>query len=271
MPLLAQRPPAAPHLRVVASRAGGEIVAVDGGGAAVEDDRVSRRKWPLHKSPSGGWSQNHHQRNAEEAWEENAKELVAGVVDASERTGAELIVMAGDVRARALVLEHLPAALRSQTTVVEEEVPPDSPAMARAAEQAVAQWAERDSRARFGEWQAGLAHGGAVEGLASTLAALRNGQVADLFVADRPTSTATVWIGPEGADLAVSEEELREWGVAEPVTERADAAIARALVATDAELHFLPEDLVTEADGDEPGIVSPRDGICATLRWQHNG
>jgi Bacterial archaeo-eukaryotic release factor family 2 len=267
MPLLAQRPPAAPHLRVVASRGGGEIVAVDGDGEAVEDDRVSRRDWPLHKSPSGGWSQSHHQRNAEEAWEENAKELAASVVEASERIRAEHIVLAGDVRARTLVLEHLPAELQSKTALVEEEVPPDSPMMAEAAGHSVATRAERESRARFGEWQTRRAHGGAVEGLADTLAALRDSRVADLFVADRPTSTATVWIGPGGADLAVTEEELREWGVAEPITERADAAIVRALVATDAELHFLPEDLVIAAEGDQPGIASPRDGICATLRW----
>jgi hypothetical protein len=271
MPLLAQRPPAAPHLQVAASRAGGEIVAVDGEGEAVQDEQVSRRNWPLHKTSAGGWRQDHNQNYVEAAWEDNAKELAASVVEASERIRAGHIVIAGDVRARALVLEHLPPALQSQTVQVEEEVPADSPVMTEAAEHAAAARAESESRARFAEWQTRRAHGGAVEGLADTLAALREARVADLFVADRPTSTATVWIGPAGTDLAVSEEKLREWGVAAPVTERADAAIVRAVVATDAELHFLPEDLVTPAEGDEPGIAAPRDGICATLRWPDGG
>lgn len=44
--------------------------------------------------------------------------------------------------------------------------------------------------------------------------------------------------------------------IAEPVSERADAAIARAIVCTDAVLWFLPAD-----------VPSPRDGIGATLRY----
>jgi hypothetical protein len=169
------------------------------------------------------------------------------------------------------VLEHLPPALQAQTVLVDDEVPLDSSAMTEAAEHSIAARAERESRARFGEWQVRRAHGGAVEGLADTLAALRDGRAAELFMADRPTSTAAVWIGPGGADLAVTDDELRERGVADPVRERADAAIVRALVFTGAELHFLPEELVVESEGDQPGIDSPRDGICATLRWPDGG
>jgi hypothetical protein len=53
-----------------------------------------------------------------------------------------------------------------------------------------------------------------------------------------------------------------------PVADRADAALVRAVVHTDAELHFLPVDLV---EGGDPaacgGIADPRDGVCATLRF----
>jgi hypothetical protein len=77
-----------------------------------------------------------------------------------------------------------------------------------------------------------------------------------------------VWIGPEGADVATTLPELHARGVPDPVPERADAAIVRALAATDAELHFLPEDLVAaEARAGGDAITFPRDGICATLRW----
>jgi hypothetical protein len=53
-----------------------------------------------------------------------------------------------------------------------------------------------------------------------------------------------------------------------PVADRADAALVRAVVHTDANLHFLPGDLV---EGGDPaaygGIARPRDGVCATLRF----
>jgi hypothetical protein len=53
-----------------------------------------------------------------------------------------------------------------------------------------------------------------------------------------------------------------------PVTDRADAAIARAIATTEAELRFLPADLAKRAEGaPSGGIARPRDGVCATLRF----
>lgn len=101
-----------------------------------------------------------------------------------------------------------------------------------------------------------------MEGLADSLAALADGKVADLFVADRPSSTATAWIGPGNGGLAVSENALRERGVPRPVADRADAAMVRSLALTDGDLFFLPEDVVRAG---EPGEIKfPRDGVCAT-------
>jgi len=56
--------------------------------------------------------------------------------------------------------------------------------------------------------------------------------------------------------VAASETELRDLGVDQVVEDRADAAIIRALAATDAELHFIPE-------GEQP----PKHGIGALLRY----
>jgi hypothetical protein len=84
---------------------------------------------------------------------------------------------------------------------------------------------------------------------------LRDGQVSDLLLADDPSSTAVLWIGPGPAELAMSQDELRDRGVAEPVSDRADAAIARAVAGTGAAPHFVPE-----------GEPAPREGIGALLR-----
>ena len=271
MPLLAQRRPPIPHLRVSATRGGGEIVAVGGTGWSWRD-WVAGQQWPLHKTSVGGWSEPRFQRSVEETWDENAKKLATEVDAVAGRIGAQHVIVSGDVRARSLLLEHLSTPLRESATVLDEEVSADSQAMTDAADQALSDWAGRHCRERFDDWQAKLAHGLAVQGLSQTMAAFRNGQVSDLFLADDPTSTAAAWIGPAGNDLAASRDELLELDVPAPAADRADAAIVRATAHTDAELHFLPADLVEtgspEACG---GIARPLDGVCATLRFSLEG
>ncbi len=269
MPLLAQHRPAIPHVRVSATRTGGEVVAVGGSGAAWRD-WMAGRQWPVHKVSVGGWSQDKFQRRAEETWEENAKELAAEVISAADQVGASHVIISGDVRARSMLLEHLTVPLRESAAMVDKEVSADSPAMAEAADQALSDWADLDRRARFDDWGTHLAHDRAVQGLAQTLTALRNSQVSDVFLADNPHSVATAWIGPGGADLAATREELLVRGVSEPLEDRADAAIVRAIASTDAELHFLPEDVVVSGDSAAyGGIARPLDGIGATLRFPH--
>ena len=255
MPLLAQYPPQATQLRVEADRAGGEIMAV----RAADDitkERIEGIGWPVHKTSVGGWSQARYQRSAEEAWEENAKQLAAAVTAEARRAGAELIVIGGDIRARSLLLEHLGTPLRDRAVIVDREVPVDSGLLAEAADQAVRARTEQESRRRLESFRGQLTHGTATEGLAETMAALRDGQASDVLVADDPTSTATAWIGPDPADLAASEAELRERGIGQLATDRADAAIVRAIACTGAELWFVPED-------ERP----PRAGIGALLRY----
>jgi Bacterial archaeo-eukaryotic release factor family 2 len=271
MPLLAQHRPPIPHLRVAATRTGGEIVAIGGSGDEWRD-WVAGQQWPIHKTSVGGWSQDRYQRSVEETWNANAKQLAAEVVAVAGRIGAQHVIVAGDVRARSLLLDHLPKLLAESAAVVDEEVTADSPAVAEAADRALSQWADHDVRQRFDDWRTHEAHGLGVEGLAATMAAFRDGQVSDLFLVDDPSSTATVWIGPAGHDLAVSRQDLLDRNVAAPVTDRADASIVRAIASTDAELHFLPEDLVENGDPAAcGGIAHPRDGVCATLRFSERG
>jgi hypothetical protein len=271
MPLLAQHRPPIPHLRVSATKTGGEIVAFGGSGDEWRD-WVAGKQWPVHKTSVGGLSQDRHQRNVEETWNANAKQLAAEIVKVASRIGAQHVIVAGDVRARTLVLEHLPKLMAESAAVFEEEVSADSPAMADAADRALSQWAGRDVRQRFDDWRTHAAHDLGVEGLAATMAAFRDGQVSDLFLVDNPTSTATVWIGPAGQDLAVNKQDLLERDVASPVADRADAALVRAIASTDAELHFLLGDVVETGDPAAcGGIAHPRDGVCATLRFSERG
>jgi hypothetical protein len=267
MPLLAQRRPPIPHIRVSATRVGGEIVAIGGTGRSWRD-WVAGQDWPVHKTSVGGWSEPRFERSVEETWDENAKTLATEVDAVAGRIGAQHVIVSGDVRARGLLLKRLSTPLRESAAVLEEEVSADSQAMTAAADRALSEWAGRHSRERFDDWQARLTHGLAVQGLARTMAAFRNGQVSDLFLADDPSSIASAWIGPAGSDLAASREELLDLDVPAPAADRADAALVRAIAHTDAELHFLPADLVETGNPEAcGGIGRPLDGVGATLRF----
>jgi hypothetical protein len=263
MPLVAQAPPDVPHLLVSADRSGGELVEVFGRGGQGSTERVEGDGWPVHKTSVGGWSQDRYQRSAEEAWANNEKEFAAAVTAAAERTRADLIVLAGDTRARSLLLDHLGQPLRDKVVVVDKEVAAGADVLAETAAAEIRRRAEQASRAGLDRVRTQLPRGRAAEGLGEVVAALRDARVsdlflADLFLADDPSpdgSTAVLWIGPEPAELATSAGELRERGTAEPVSDRADAALIRGLVLTDAELHFVPS-----------GEPRPKDGIAALLR-----
>ena len=271
LPLLIQSPPRPPHLLVSASRAGGEVLEV----RTAEDvtrERVQGTGWPVHKAKSGGSAQLEHQRSAEEAWETNAKELASAVVSvAGARVAAgqvpEAIIVAGDVRARAMLVDKLPANLASKTVIVDRELPVDSPELTAAAEQVLRQLEDADCRRRLETFHNQLGTGDATEGLAETVAALRDGQVSELFLggdylADDPDtpgpawSSAPAWIGPGLADVGLSEEELRERGLTDVARDLADAAIVRAATGTDAELFMIPA-----------GETPLRDDIGALLRY----
>ena len=263
MPLLAQAPPQVPQLHVRADRSGGEIVAVrphadvgvDPSGEATREE-INGQGWPVHKTSVGGWSQARFQRSTEEAWAENAKELAGAVTAAAAQYHAEFIVVAGDTRARSLLLDHLSTPLRESAVIVDREVDASSGLIEEVAERAARARADGETSGRLEQFRSQLGTGQAAEGLAETLAALRDGQASDVFIADDPSSTARAWIGPEPADVAASPEELAERGIERAVADRADAALVRAAAATGAELRFVPA-----------GEQQPRSGVGVLLRY----
>jgi hypothetical protein len=257
MPMLAQSPPPVPHLRVSADRAGGELVEVLGQYQTTAT-RVDGEGWPVHKTSVGGWSQNRYQRSAEEAWRENEKEFAAAVAAAAERTGAELIMLAGDVKARSLLLGQLGYPWADKVVVVDKEVGAGSAELAEAAEREIRNRAARAARERLDTFRARRAHDRAAEGFSEVVARLRDTQVSDLLLADHPSSAAQLWFGPDVTQAGLAADEVRERGAAEPARDRADAVLVRELVLTGAELHFIP-------DGEAP----PLDGIAALLRFAY--
>jgi hypothetical protein len=266
LPLLIQSPPRPPHLLVSANKAGGEVLAVRTADDVTKES-VEGTGWPVHKTRSGGSAQLEHQRSAEEAWEVNAKELAGVVVQAAAGATPEAVIVAGDVRARELLVSKLPANLASKAVLVDREVPVDSDELAEAAEQVLSELETADGRRRLETYRNRLGAGSATEGLAETVTALRDGAVTELFLGgdylgDDPDApgpawfSAPAWIGAALAEVGRSEQELRDWGVSEVHRDRLDAALVRAATGTDAELFMVP--------AGEPPL---QDDIGALLRF----
>jgi hypothetical protein len=273
MPWLAQLPVRVPHVRVAASRAGGQLLTVSASGTG--ETTVQGASWPVHKVSAGGWSERRLQRSAEETWAATAKRIAAATVAEAERVHAGFVLVGGDVRERSMVLDLLPPPLREAAVTVDREVAAGDEAFDARVRAEEKRRTELEGRALLDELAVRLSGGAAGErravcGLADTLTALRDGLASDVLLAGEPSwAPEAVWIGPGPADAATERAALVERGVEAPLQGRTDAALARAVAGTGAELHFLSAD-AADADGDGPRPGAPArevaDGVAALLR-----
>jgi hypothetical protein len=270
LPLLVQRGEQVPHLVAVVDRTGADVSYVSADGRRADFDVRGDADHPIRKVSAGDWNQARFQRAAEESWRANAKKVGREVEQAARRFAPEVVVIAGESRARTAVMEELPEAVLERAVEVDEA--------ARAAGAAAAPFEAEIDRLvelkaadhllsaveRFEGERANRRR--AAEGLGPVVAALRRAQVDTLLVTDRPYlhdphlndphMDGPLWIGPEPAHLATAPDELRELGVAKPEHDRADAALLRALTATDGDLLVMP-----------PDGLSAESGVAAILRY----
>ena len=257
-PLLGYEQRPAPHLLVVANRAGADIhVVTDGLDHVASVDGVEQ---PLHKVSSGGWSHRRIHQRVENSWDQNASLVAEAITRLSGRHRTRLVLLAGDVKARAAICDHLPATVRR--SVIETE---HGSRAAGAAEEPlraeVARLAADRARAEHGRLVDRFAserqHSErAAEGLEPVIEAARLGQIQTLLLAPEPRREQRVWVGSGGNELALSKIELEKLGVEEYAADRADAALIRACVLSAAEIELLTPD--------DPTV---RDGVAALLRY----
>ncbi|MEU5725229.1 Vms1/Ankzf1 family peptidyl-tRNA hydrolase [Micromonospora sp. NPDC047738] len=257
MPLVAQRGEQIAWVRVLADRIGADAIAVSAGGVPRKSHVVGRESYQLRRVNPGGWSQSRYQRAAMEAWHHNAGDTAAATADLADRVGADVVVVAGDVRATGMIAAQLPE--RWQDVLVRT----DAGSRARGADpmlmddvtvQTIAEVADqRISTAldRFGTQEDVGA------GLAAVVSALQRNQVDTMLIVDDPSATGELWVGPEPTEIATDPQQLAAMSVADPQRVRADAALLRALVGTDADLTVL-------APEEAPELT---DGVGAVLRY----
>jgi len=266
LPYLAQRRLPIPYIHVRVGRVSADFDGVDADGAAIEH-RVEFDEHLAHKTGGGGWAQRRYDATVEETWRRNAAEVAGELDTIAARAGAELIIIDGDPKERASLLESLATATRSlvadgptpstpqdRHTVGSREAESPTAILAAARERHRDQDVEEFHRRRGQE--APLA----AEGLEQVLRAFREARVEHLLVVDHPETSQELWIGPDPLDIASSPEELArkpEW----LERDRVDAALVRALVATDAKLTVLSQEGATKA------AFEPADGLGALLRF----
>lgn len=106
LPLIAARQRTVPHLLVVTDRAGADITALDGG-EVLATRQVEGDTEYIHRGHPGGWSQRRFQQRAENTWERNADDVADAAAELARRVDAEMVLVAGDVRAQTMVVDGL--------------------------------------------------------------------------------------------------------------------------------------------------------------------
>ncbi|MET8092748.1 Vms1/Ankzf1 family peptidyl-tRNA hydrolase [Micromonospora sp. NPDC005220] len=257
MPLLAQRGEQVAWVRVVADRVGADAMAVSAGGVPRRAHVAGRDEYPLRRVKPGGWSQSRYQRAAMEAWHQNAGDVTAATVQLADRVGADVVVVAGDVRATGMIAAQMPE--RWQDLVVRTDAGSraggaDQTLLDDLTVQTIAEIAEQRISAALDKFGVQEDVGG---GLDAVVSALQRNQVDTMIIVDDPSANGELWIGPEPTEIAVDPGQLAAMSVADPQRVRADAALVRALVGTDAALTVLGPD-------EAPDLT---DGVGAVLRY----
>jgi choline dehydrogenase-like flavoprotein len=237
-------------------------------GARLTEDAggVTGRQWPVHRAKASDWSERHFQLKVENTWEHNAREIAEALAACQDETGADLLVLCGEQRECRSVHEQLPKRLRDRAVEAEHglgsRLLPEELAEIRArhVRQRILAEVDRYRAARTPDEER---RAGAVEGVPQLIEAAREHRLAELLIRpDAPDTHREVWIGEDPDQLAARRTELRNIGERQAWPARADDALVRAAVVTDAPVVSLTP--VLQDTGDEVAAG----GLGALLRWK---
>lgn len=248
MPLLLLRGEQVRWLRVIVSRTGADVE--DSADHTIEVS-ASHTDDNIRKTHGGSWSQDHFQRHAESHWLHNAKEMADKIDELATGLSAELLIVAGDVRERQLLIQELPQRWRDR--VVESETGSraagaDLSGLEEFTEQAIANRIEERRKMTMDAFHAG-GDEAAANGVREVVDALNQSQVDTLLLNLEKPIVKPLLVGADVAQLGLSEQELVDMGSADIQQARAEDALIRAAVLTDAEVMHIPPDTYHLADG----------------------
>ncbi|MEU6402432.1 Vms1/Ankzf1 family peptidyl-tRNA hydrolase [Streptomyces sp. NPDC046985] len=223
------------------------------------------RQWPAHPATGMDWSERHFQLKVENAWEHNAAEIADALSVCQEETRADLLIMVGDDRERREVRERLPKRLHDR--VVEAAHGAGSRLLDEDVEELRAEHVRDLVDGELDRFRAARApdeegRAGAVEGVPALVEAAREHRLAELLIrSEGADAHRQVWIGEDPDQIAARRTELKILGERHSRPARADDALIRSAVATDAAaLSLAPVAPLMEPD-------VPAGGLGALLRW----
>ena len=249
-----------PYVDVVIDRAGADIEAFAGAGAAGVSVTVQGPDDEIERTHPGGFLvQRRMERRAEDSWKHNAGAVAERVVAALAQVDARLLVVSGDGRAVQLLLERLPERV-VRTVEVRQVHGSRSADGSQHARPALAAAAALESAAHqldrllwlFDEERA--PGGLAVEGEDLTLDALAAGRVGTLLVVRQVVDDPRLaWFGHAAGDVAAMSRPTPDWDTPRrgPLL---DVAVRSALLAG-AEVRVLP-------GGSDRGPAEGLGGLC---------
>ena len=241
-----------PFLLVVADREGADLdfyralTHSDGAHHEVEGDTLH-----IHKIKGGGWSHRRFQQRSENQWESNAREVAEEIRDLVARHRPRVVILAGDDRARAAIVDDLgglPCDVEQVSSGGRAEGS-STDALWQDVHRVLARIEADDQQRLTGRLEEKWAQGaGAVLGIDDVVDALVQGQVETLVVDLQRAHDLTVdprrHPGLPIPEQAATRKELP-----------ADQVLVAAGVATDTEIAVLPAE------------QSKGGGVAAMLRW----
>ncbi len=250
-----------PHVVVRADRTGADVSAFyDSTHVAQEVTVTGSRDVHLRKVGGGGWSHLRYQHGAEQGWADNAKEIVATVEQLAGSISAQLVVLVGDERELAYVQEKLSTAWTDKVVVVPGGRGGDGSEdlVAQRVADVVARHLATGTLDLLADYAQERGQGKrAVDGLPDVLEALRKAQVETLLITTDTEQGASLFFGPEPAQLAATAAELTALGVTAPQEGPMVDVLVRAAVGTGADVQLVPGEIET----------APDMGVGAVLRY----
>lgn len=196
------------HIVVTVDRMGGVVRRYGPMNNDLGDIGISGGDWPVKKVKAGGWSDMRYQNTVENTWEANVSDVAQVVSRLAQAAPPDLIVVAGDARARSLLLEHLSEPAKG--LVRELDNPGDIEPTADAVWEQVLEVAAEQTTAVVDDVRraVGQASDGAA-GLEEVCRALQRSQVENLVLGESfLDSDRTVYAGSAPTDVAVTEDGL---------------------------------------------------------------
>ena len=260
LPLLKHRPEEFPYIVAEVSRESAEIrLEYIGRAGPANVQEVEGSTEDIHKIPGGGWAHDKLQRRTEQTWRRNADQVAEEIDRIVDSSGARLIALSGDIRARTLVKEQIAEAHRDLVNLVGAHTHMGgSPAEGledEVQERIALQWAaeQQDIMDRLAQ-EEGQANPQSAIGIGAVLHALQQAQVEVLIMNDGALSERRLLaLGAEPWVASAGEQAL---GAEELGTVPAPAALLRAGALTDASVLLVPE-----------GVLPAGTNIAALLRW----